>query len=182
MTTLDLSHNKIGSLGSRYLGRILSLPGCVIMSLDLSDNLLDSESGQYLASALRRNDTLADLSLRLNQLGDAGAVPLLEAAAGHSCLQSLDLASNGLGRASAEAFASLARNASSGLVVADLSSNDMDEDAAEAIQEALQGNASLTSLDMRGNEGLPLDSAVLDIIQQATRRNELALRQLARPE
>lgn len=134
------------------------------MALDLTDNLVTEEGGEHLARALRSNETLAELSLRLNRLGDEGAVPLIQSAARHPILQSLDLSSNGLGRAAADAFASLARSATSGLVVADLSSNALDEDAAEAIQEALASNASLTSLDLRANDGLPQDSAVVDAI------------------
>ena len=65
-------------------------------SLDLCDNAVHAEGGRYLGRALRRNDSLVELNLRLNRLTDEGGRMLFEGIKDNSSLAVLNVSSNSL--------------------------------------------------------------------------------------
>jgi len=78
----------------QLLAKLLRPPG-VVSHLDLSDNKIDERGGRHLARALKGNECLVELRLRLNELGDEGGRALLEGGVrGCPGLATLDLCAN----------------------------------------------------------------------------------------
>ncbi len=177
VTHLDLSHNKITEFGVRLLTRLLGSDS-VIMTLDLGDNQIRSEGGAYIGAALTENESLVELNLKLNRLQDEGGQALLSALLGNNTLTSLNLAHNQLGSSSAAALISCLQGAASPLITLDVAGNELNEGDADGILSALDDNVCLTSLDLRGNSGIPADCSALKHIEKVTRRNELDLRRI----
>ena len=65
--------------------------------LDLSGNRLDRDAGNILGKALRINNTLLTLSLRLNSLKDCGGWALFAGMRDNISLQLINVSANGLG-------------------------------------------------------------------------------------
>ncbi|KAJ3343356.1 T-complex-associated testis-expressed protein 1 [Gonapodya sp. JEL0774] len=154
---LDLSHNRIASAGTRAIAHLLAfppqpalqgfsavyLPGIALTHLLLCNNRIDAVGAQSLGRALWWNTSLVHLSLRLNDLGDAGGVEVVQGLArtnemtthpliptaggkppGNSTVKILDLASTGVGCDTAIAVgAALRRNVAAVLEKVDLSCN-----------------------------------------------------------
>lgn len=60
-----------------------------------SDNYLEEQGAQILADALRENSTITELSLKGNDLGDAGIGRICEALLKRKCrIKTLDLGNN----------------------------------------------------------------------------------------
>jgi hypothetical protein len=69
ITHVDLSHNNITNYGVRLLSKLLG-PKSVVAVVNLSDNEVHADGGKYLGRALKKNDSVTDLNLRLNRLDD----------------------------------------------------------------------------------------------------------------
>eukprot|EP01041_Mallomonas_annulata_P006522 gene6522-13185_t len=104
---MDLSHNRIGAGGARYLSILLCHCQSII-SLDLTDNILGdggsaaiilmtkdlsrrSMRAYYISSAMPCNQSLTDLRLGLNELGAEASDALLTALKANSTLTTLHL-------------------------------------------------------------------------------------------
>jgi Ran GTPase-activating protein (RanGAP) involved in mRNA processing and transport len=177
ITHLDLSHNKITNHGVRLLAKLLGTRS-VIMSLNLADNQIHADGGKYLGRALQRNDSLIELNVRLNRLEDDGGRMLFEGIRDNVSLTSVNVSHNNFRSETAKVFATCVGDPGSQLMSADASGNLFSDADAALIRSALDGNATLTSLDLRGNEGIPSTSEHLSAIQTLTRRNELELRKI----
>jgi len=68
LTKVDLAGNNIGSYSILPLSRCLTNPECRIMTLDVSNNKLESDGGTYIAKALMRNSSVTDLDMSSNSL------------------------------------------------------------------------------------------------------------------
>ena len=74
-----------------------ALPHSAVTSLTLRHNELEDAGCVALAAALRADAPLAALDLQLNSVGDAGAIALLESLAANTSAWSIDLRENALG-------------------------------------------------------------------------------------
>jgi Ran GTPase-activating protein (RanGAP) involved in mRNA processing and transport len=107
LRTLDLVQTELTSAGVLAIAKVLSRPGGTLRRLYLSGNGLGPEVAGALAELLRTNDTLEELYLGVNRLGDAGAsIVLMQGLAMNGTLRRLSLASNGLGPATCAAITS----------------------------------------------------------------------------
>ena len=147
-------------------------PHSVVLSLNLCDNMITSDGGRYLGRALRGNESLVDLNLRLNRLADEGGAMVMEGLRSNATLESLNLGSNSLGELSVAGLCRLLRMHTSGLRTVDLSGNDVGEEEASLLAEAVAGYSRVMSLDLRMNK-VPLTSEHVKAIRDRVKRNEL---------
>lgn len=97
LDTLDLANNQIGPKGLIPLAELLRRNrNRTLRHLALGNNNIGAEAIVTLAGVLRKNNTLVDLSLDLNAVGDKGAEALGEAISSNHALQRLDLSNNGI--------------------------------------------------------------------------------------
>jgi len=127
LRSLDVSHNAVGALGARELGRVLITQG-LLHTLTIADNRLDCEALGELARALLRAAT------------DAGA----------SALTALDLSFNHIeAEGAASLAAALRARPRGGLRTLVLSGNRIGPVGAEALASALRADVSLQTLRLR---------------------------------
>nr|CAB3263535.1 leucine-rich repeat-containing protein 74 [Phallusia mammillata] len=113
LNSLTLSWNMLGKVAAAAVGKALKV-NTGLRSLDLSWNGLGDEGAALLGRPLRTNTTLRHLSLAVNHIGPFGAERLSAGVCGsrakrvvkksHSCLGSLILDRNPLGRKGIMAF------------------------------------------------------------------------------
>jgi len=107
ITHIDLSHNKIGDLGAAYLARAFAVHP-VLTNANLSNNSISAGGARAIAAALRlRSESLEELNLSLNLIGDAAGAELLESLVGCTSLTKLRLSGCALGTESARGLALL---------------------------------------------------------------------------
>ncbi|XP_066475780.1 NACHT, LRR and PYD domains-containing protein 12-like [Tiliqua scincoides] len=105
---LDLSGNKLGDRGMKLLCGALKHPSSHLQQLWLRDCELSSACCEDLSSALSTNQTLSNLELGGNELGDLGLKLLCDGLKHPNCrLQKLGLYSCGLSEACCEDLASV---------------------------------------------------------------------------
>jgi hypothetical protein len=131
--------------------------------LNLCDNQIHAEGGRYIGRALRRNESLIELNMRLNRLTDEGGRMLLEGLRDNGSLQLLNLSSNSLAQETTKSFSSLLRKQYCALVAVDLSNNEINDTDLAEISEVVQDNMSVTSLDLRGNSITKGNQTLMDI-------------------
>ncbi|XP_059819166.1 NACHT, LRR and PYD domains-containing protein 3-like [Hypanus sabinus] len=92
LTHLDLSSNVIQDAGINVLSVALMDPSCSIQSLRITNTKLTSTCCEKLATVLVTNQTLRELDLGMNKLGDSGAHALSTALKNPHCkLENLGL-------------------------------------------------------------------------------------------
>ncbi|XP_072355979.1 NACHT, LRR and PYD domains-containing protein 3-like [Scyliorhinus torazame] len=134
---LRLGYNNLGDPGVKLLSVALTNPDCKIQKMELYDNALTHSCTKDLACALSINQSLTDLNLGNNKLGDSGVKQLCLALGNPNCkIQKL-----GLGAVA------------------------LTTSCAESLVDALRTNHSLTDLDLSvsnlGDSGVKLLSAAL---------------------
>jgi hypothetical protein len=94
---LDLSNNMITAKGAKFIADELIAPKkSILCSVDLSGNKLSSDGCAAIGQALVSNESLISLILRLNNIGDSGAMVLFESLRVNKTLEHLNLSANNL--------------------------------------------------------------------------------------
>lgn len=155
---LRLSFVKLDSLGAYFVANI-----CLnsIQILDLSHNKIDQSGFKFFGKLLKQNTSLLFLDLGYNLNADclngddneAEAVNYIwKALLVNKTLQSLRLCAIGLGKSedSADFLGHMLGNNST-LTELDLSGNELDSNAVEALKEGITNNKGLKLLNLAGN-------------------------------
>ncbi|XP_041065190.1 NACHT, LRR and PYD domains-containing protein 3-like [Carcharodon carcharias] len=138
LTNLDLSNNKLKDSEMKLLSTALRKPDSKIQKLNLSHNHLTGSCAKDLASVLRTNQSLTDLNLGYNKLGDSEVNLLSEALRDPDCkIQKLCLMFNNLTDSCAEVLASVIGTNQS-LIDLDLGVNKLGDSGAKLLSLALQ--------------------------------------------
>ena len=143
--TLDLRSNAIDNSGAAHLAEAL-VASAGLRSLDLQRNAIQCQGAIALAAALQLHSCgLLELSLRFNELGDAGAGALGKALGSNGVLRSLNLGGNLIGpEGVVQLVEGLRHNAS--LVCLNLRSNRAGDAGAVAVAQMLCDNGTLREL------------------------------------
>nr|AAP92143.1 leucine-rich repeat protein N4C [synthetic construct] len=173
---LDLSNNKLGDAGVRLLLQGLLDPGTRLENLDLNESDLTEAGLKDLASVLRSNPSLRELTLSNNKLGDAGVRLLLQGLLDPGTrLEKLDLDQTDLTEAGMKDLASVLRSNPS-LRELSLSSNKLgDAGVRLLLQGLLDPGTRLEKLDLNQND---LTEADLKDLASVLRSNP-SLRELS---
>jgi Ran GTPase-activating protein (RanGAP) involved in mRNA processing and transport len=102
--TLSLRGNRLGDDVAVAVADLLSWEGCTLTTVDLSRNRIGSIGAAALAAALAHNTCLEKLSLRCNVIGNEGAHAFARGLAANSTLQVLQLQGCVIGAEAAEAL------------------------------------------------------------------------------
>uniref|UniRef100_H2ZWW7 Si:ch211-114l13.13 n=1 Tax=Latimeria chalumnae TaxID=7897 RepID=H2ZWW7_LATCH len=146
---LDLGKNKIGDAGVNRLSASMKSPTCKIQKLIVSSNKLSKDCCGDLVSVLRGCETLEELDLTMNNLGDSGVKQLCAGLKDPRCkLTVLKLSCNGLTNDCCGDLAS-AIYSSQFLTELDLSWNNLTDSGAKLFSSALQDqNCKLQKLKL----------------------------------
>ncbi|XP_078415461.1 NACHT, LRR and PYD domains-containing protein 3-like isoform X3 [Cetorhinus maximus] len=147
---LRLSKNNLGDSEVKLLSAVLRNTGCKIQELDLKDNNLTDSCAKDLASAISTNQSLTDLDLGGNQLGDSGVKLLSVGLRNLGCkIQRLGLWGNNLTDSCAEDLASVFNHSLTDL---DLTANELGDSGMKRLSLALRRpDCKIQKLDLWGN-------------------------------
>ncbi|KAI8468546.1 MAG: hypothetical protein J3K34DRAFT_8402 [Monoraphidium minutum] len=155
---LNLNDTSLTDEGVEVVCAVLVGAAPELQELELALNEITPQGARAVAAALAGKAQLVRLNLRENELESAGAAAVARALPGLPALQTLDLAANQVGKAGALAVArGLAAGGRSSFSKLILDENFFDDDAAEAVRDALGGGLagcelSVEELDPEGAE------------------------------
>lgn len=137
LTSLHLPQNGIRPEGITALARAISVNSDQFTDLNLSDNTIKQEGAQSIATAIAQMPQLRHLNLGDCLLGTEGAILVANALReGHEMLETVDLVFNEMG-----------------------------DDAAMALIEALEGKKQLKRVELNGNE---FSASVLKALEESS--------------
>ncbi|XP_023040088.2 NACHT, LRR and PYD domains-containing protein 13 [Piliocolobus tephrosceles] len=135
---LNLSKNRLGDEGVKFLCEALGRPDCNLQSLNLSGCSFTREGCRELANALRHNHNVKILDLGQNDLQDDGVRLLCEALKpSHRVLHTLGLAKCNVTTACCQHLSSVLSSSKS-LVNLNLLGNELDPDGVKMLCKALR--------------------------------------------
>ncbi|GAB5584808.1 NACHT [Prionailurus iriomotensis] len=181
LTELDLSENPLGDTGVKYLCEGLRHSNCKVEKLDLSTCYLTDASCMELSSFLQVSQTLKELFVFANTLGDIGVQHLCEGLqhaqgiieslvlwtchlTGECCqdlcnalftneyLRDLDLSDNALGDEGMQVLCEGLKHPSCKLQTLWLAECHLTDACCGALASVLNRNENLTLLDLSGND------------------------------
>jgi len=135
----------------RGLMRRVASSDPLLKTLDLRGFQLGADGSEDLAQALSTNDTVLEVILWVNHIGDRGATALAPVLASHPKLVKLDLFDNDISDSGAIALASVISKSKT-LKELNLLSNMIGDEGAFAIATALENNNIIESLQLDKNK------------------------------
>ncbi|XP_078057470.1 NACHT, LRR and PYD domains-containing protein 3-like isoform X1 [Mustelus asterias] len=149
---LNLGENALGDSGVKLLSAALRNPNCKIQKLSLHSNSLTDSCANDLASALTTNQSLIDLNLGDNKLGNLGVNRLSMALKKLECkIQKLDLYRNALTDSCTEDLAS-ALSTNESLKILNLGSNSFTDQSVPPLCRLIQNCRSLQLIGLEWNQ------------------------------
>jgi Leucine-rich repeat (LRR) protein len=128
LTHLDLSHNRISSVGAEILVDKFVTPTSVLSHLDLSGNKICHLGAAKIGAALVDNESLVSLNLGLNKLEDQGGVNLFQCIAQNSNLKVVNVSADKLGAETASVIVQLVAPKATSIESLVLTSNSFSDD------------------------------------------------------
>ncbi|XP_067851266.1 NLR family CARD domain-containing protein 3-like [Heptranchias perlo] len=151
LTELDLSSNTLHNEGMASLCEVLKGSDCKIQSLKVANTKLTSDCCKALAPMFSTNQTLTELDLSMNELGDNGLNMLvLSLKDSHCKLQKLRLSKTGLTDACSAELKSAAATFQT-LMHLDLSHNRFTDKSTQSLCDLILDCASLKTIRMEKN-------------------------------
>jgi len=148
LTTLNLESNYIGDEGAKMISDALKC-NTTLTRLNLGDNDIGAEGAKMISDALKCNTTLTELYLWDNSIGACGAHAICEPLI-YNTMNELHLNGNNIGDEGAKMISdALKRNTA--LTLLDLSDNNIGDEGARMISDALKCNTTLTELNLQCN-------------------------------
>lgn len=148
---LDLSFNNLEINGINSLCEVLSGTSCQIHSLKVMNTKLTNVCCETLYSVFKANQTLTELDLSMNELGDDGLNKLFTNCSASNCkLQKLGLSKIGLTDASSHHFKSTLATLQA-LVHLDLSHNKFTDKSIKCFQDFILDCKSLKTIRLEKN-------------------------------
>lgn len=165
---------NLGDEGVLHLFRGLESQTCILKKLDLEDvRIGDAGASVLAAAALRANDTVEDLTLVGNDIGNKGISRLAEGLVGNKSIRCMNLFWNNVGPAGASVLAAALRTNDT---VEDLRlvGNDIGDEGVSRLAEGLVGNQSILRMDLSYNNVGPASAdALLKAVEQNTTSEHL---------
>ncbi|XP_072893939.1 NACHT, LRR and PYD domains-containing protein 12-like [Hemitrygon akajei] len=204
LTGLDLGSNKLSDSGVKQLSVILGKPDCKLQTLGLFKNGLSDSSAEDLASVLKTNNSLKELDLGHNELGDSGvklvsvalrnaeckiqklwlwdvsltysgAEDLASALSTNTSLTELDMSENELGDSGVKLVSAALRNLECKIQTLEMIDVGLTDSGAEDLVSALSTNTSLMELNLSNNE---LGDSGVKLVSAALRNPECKIQKL----
>lgn len=179
VVNLDLGHNKLSHHSMTLLvDKFIKAEISVLASLCVRDNFLGAKGGCILGSTLSGNHTLKSLDIRSSQLGDEGSQAILQGLQLNSSLHHLCVAGNRAGELSSRALCEVFNRAESQLISVDFSTNKLCKQDIVKISSSLtsildkKGTKCLKMLDLRGNPGIGLADAAMEVIASSLEKSQ----------
>ncbi|EGG23299.1 hypothetical protein DFA_05431 [Cavenderia fasciculata] len=149
---LNASFNQLGDESVRLLARMLECAGCKIKTLNLATNQITDDSMDALIDAIVGIDTLSELDISSNRIGERGGVSIGQRLIPHDrSLRTLVLASNDIGPDAGMAIGQGLATPDIMIESLNLAHTLIGDDGAMAIAGALHSNRSLKHLDLSFN-------------------------------
>jgi Ran GTPase-activating protein (RanGAP) involved in mRNA processing and transport len=135
------------------MGRLLIQPTCNLFDLSLKYCNINNHGAKLLADALLVNETLLNVNLECNRIGDIGAEALASylITRGGSSVRFIGLSNNMVGDDGANALAEAIR-VNTVLTVLTLKNNSINAPGLSSFVEALTENGVMESLTLFGNK------------------------------
>ena len=146
---LDLSHNRIGCVGTEALAQAV-VPNTVLKKLVLSDNDIGDVGAKALAEVLNCKTILEELDLSDNNIGNVGVDALAQAIGSNTDLKKLALSGNHVGDVGAKVLAEVLKY-NTILEELDLSDNNIGNVGADTLTQAIGSNTDLKKLALSRN-------------------------------
>ncbi|XP_059814762.1 NACHT, LRR and PYD domains-containing protein 3-like [Hypanus sabinus] len=152
LTELNLSENKLGDSGEKLVSAALRNPECKIQKLQLRDVGLTDSGAKDLVSALSTNQSLFELGLSDNELGNSGVKLVSASLRNPECkIQKLELEKVGLTDSGAEDLVA-ALSTKLSLTELDLGSNSFTHRSVPALRRLILTLPSLERIKLDENQ------------------------------
>ncbi|XP_043558886.1 NLR family CARD domain-containing protein 3-like isoform X1 [Chiloscyllium plagiosum] len=162
LTNLNLSNNNLGDRGIRILSTALKAAQCRVQTLNLSNNNLSIGSWEELVSVLITNQTLRELNVSSNRMGEAGLRTLSSAlkdprckleklGLNNTCTLDFGMMGSYQEETGMEILSDVLKDPRCTLKSLELAKNSLTQKNYEEIASAMTINCSLTHLDLSSN-------------------------------
>ena len=151
-------HNIVGGVGQKILEVYQANSNLTVIGI--FNARLQNGGDQVVAATLGNCTNLKNIDLHECNMSDEQLLSIVGAIRGLTSLVVLNLHNNRIGNTVCEALATLLRDPNSNLRIIYLGSNDIHNDGATTLANALLNNTKLRILNLHGN---PINQSVVDI-------------------